>query len=97
MNRNFDISKYAVVLPSLNPTEKLLGVIDGILEAGFGSIILIDDGSAPEFKEPFRTQKLWSMDWSEEGIKNDPPIDYKAPYEGLDSVNTKDRKPSDVD
>lgn len=52
--KNFDISKYAVILPSLNPTDKLCSVIDGIIEAGFQNIILVDDGSAPEFKEPFR-------------------------------------------
>jgi len=50
-----------------------------------------------QFKEPFRTKHLWSMDWSEEGIANDAPINYKAPYEGVDSVNSKDRKDSGID
>ena len=54
MANKFDISKYAVILPSLNPTDKLCAVVDGVIEAGFGSIILVDDGSAAEFKEPFR-------------------------------------------
>ncbi len=54
MAKNFDISKYAVILPSLNPTDKLCAVVDGVIEAGFGCIIVVDDGSAPEFKEPFR-------------------------------------------
>lgn len=33
-----------------------------------------------KFEYPFRTKKLWSMDWSPEGIANDPPIDYVPPY-----------------
>lgn len=53
MSKSFDINKYAVILPSLNPTEKLCGVVDGLIEVGFGSIILIDDGSGEEFKGIF--------------------------------------------
>lgn len=53
MTKTFDISKYAVILPSLNPTDKLCEVVDGVIAAGFGSVILVDDGSAEEFKEPF--------------------------------------------
>ncbi len=53
MNNSFDINKYAVILPSLNPTEKLCGVVEDLISTGFGSIILVDDGSAAEFQEPF--------------------------------------------
>jgi len=41
------------VVPSLNPDEKLCGVVDGLIDAGFDDIIVIDDGSAPEFKNNF--------------------------------------------
>lgn len=44
-----------------------------------------------KFKEPFRTKKLWSMDWSEEGIAKDQPADYTPPYE------KKSKEQSDVD
>ena len=54
MKNTFDIKKYAVILPSLNPTEKLTSVVDSVIEAGFGSVIVIDDGSGTEFKAPFR-------------------------------------------
>ncbi len=54
MNKNFEIEKCAVILPSLNPTEKLCGVVSALIETGFSSIIVVDDGSAAEFKEPFR-------------------------------------------
>lgn len=43
-----DLSKISVVLPSLDPDEKLIAVVDGLLEYGFTDIILINDGSKPE-------------------------------------------------
>ncbi len=43
-----DLSRVSVVLPSLDPDEKLTAVIDGLLEYGFTDIILINDGSKPE-------------------------------------------------
>ena len=43
-----DLSKISVVLPSLDPDEKLHLVIDGLLEYGFSHIILVNDGSKPE-------------------------------------------------
>ena len=42
------IKDISVVLPSLDPDEKLLSTIDGLLEVGFSDIILINDGSKPE-------------------------------------------------
>ena len=43
-----DLSKISVVLPSLDPDEKLAIVIDGLLEYGFSDIILVNDGSKQE-------------------------------------------------
>ena len=43
-----DISKVSVVLPSLDPDEKLTTGINGLLEYGFTDIILVNDGSKPE-------------------------------------------------
>ena len=43
-----DLSKISVVLPSLDPDEKLIAVVDGLLEHGFSDIILINDGSKQE-------------------------------------------------
>ena len=43
-----DLSKISVVLPSLDPDEKLIAVVDGLLEYGFSDIILVNDGSKPE-------------------------------------------------
>lgn len=47
MNMN-DLSHVSVVLPSLDPDDKLVAVVDGLLEYGFSDIILINDGSKPE-------------------------------------------------
>lgn len=43
-----DLSGVSVILPSLDPDEKLTAVIDGLLEYGFQDIILVNDGSKPE-------------------------------------------------
>ncbi len=43
-----DLSQISVVLPSLDPDEKLTAVIDGLLEYGFTDIILVNDGSKEE-------------------------------------------------
>jgi len=37
-----------VIVPSLDPDEKLLRVVRGIAEAGFSRLILVNDGSKPE-------------------------------------------------
>lgn len=43
-----DLSNISVILPSLDPDEKLPIVIEGLLEVGFRDILLINDGSKPE-------------------------------------------------
>ncbi len=49
------LSKVSVILPSLDPDEKLLAVVDGLLEYGFEDIILVNDGSKPENLHYFET------------------------------------------
>ena len=46
-----------------------------------------------KFENPFRTEKQWRVDWNAEAIE----VDYKAPYEGLDSPNAKVKSKSDTD
>ena len=43
-----DLSDISVVLPSLDPDDKLVAVIDGLLQYGFTDIILVNDGSKKE-------------------------------------------------
>ena len=50
-----DLRNISVVLPSLDPDEKLLAVVDGLLGAGFTDIILINDGSKKENLHYFET------------------------------------------
>ena len=45
MSKLTDIS---IVLPSLDPDEKLHIVINGLIEQGFSDIILVNDGSKAE-------------------------------------------------
>lgn len=49
------LSQVSIVLPSLDPDEKLLCVIDGLIRAGFDDIILVNDGSKPENMHYFET------------------------------------------
>ncbi len=42
-----------VIIPMLNPDDKAKEVIDGVIAKGFDKIIVVDDGSAAEYKEPF--------------------------------------------
>jgi len=48
--KNFDVT---VIVPSLNPDDKLKGVVEDLLEAGFDDIVVINDGSASEYVENF--------------------------------------------
>jgi hypothetical protein len=46
-----------------------------------------------KYENPFRTEKPWRVDWSQEAIE----VDYKAPYEGLDSPNARERNNTETD
>ena len=43
-----NLNNISIILPSLDPDEKLPAVIEGLLEVGFRDILLINDGSKPE-------------------------------------------------
>ncbi len=45
-----------------------------------------------KFHSPFRTEKQWSIDWNSDAVE----VDYKPPYEGLDSPNAR-KHDSDTD
>ncbi len=49
------LTDVSVILPSLDPDEKLLAVVEGLLAYGFSDIILINDGSKPENLHFFET------------------------------------------
>ena len=43
-----------IVIPSLNPDEKFNSTVDGMINAGFKYVVMVDDGSGEEYKEPFQ-------------------------------------------
>lgn len=50
---NNTLKSIMVIVPSLNPDEKLLQVVEGMLHAGFSNILIVDDGSQPEHAQTF--------------------------------------------
>lgn len=50
--KNTDIT---VVLPSLNPDEKLTNTVNALIEKGFHDIIVVNDGSDEAHLSPFKT------------------------------------------
>ncbi len=42
-----------VLIPSLSPDERLVTYTDSLLEAGFGCVLVVDDGSAQEYQPIF--------------------------------------------
>lgn len=50
--KNTDVT---VVLPSLNPDEKLINTVNALLEKGFHDIIVVNDGSDEAHLSPFET------------------------------------------
>lgn len=48
--------RITVIIPSLNPDEKLRCTVAELESAGFDDIIVVDDGSAPDFKCNFPDQ-----------------------------------------
>ncbi len=53
------MKEIAIILPSLNPDEKLLRVVGKLVQAGFQDIIIINDGSDEQHLEPFRQLASW--------------------------------------
>ncbi|MGN0160860.1 MAG: glycosyltransferase [Lachnospiraceae bacterium] len=46
-----------VIIPSLNPDEKLMMVVNSLIETGFNDIVLVNDGSDADHMEPFNKAK----------------------------------------
>ncbi len=47
------ILKVSVIIPSLNPDNKLIQVVDALVAKGFDDIILVNDGSDKAHMQPF--------------------------------------------
>ena len=44
-----------IIIPSLNPDEKLVQVVEGLIEKGFKDVVLVNDGSDENHMWPFET------------------------------------------
>jgi len=51
----------SVIIPSLNPDDKLINVVDSLIEYGFDDIILINDGSDEAHMDQFNYLKKYSQ------------------------------------
>ena len=47
--------KVSVIIPSLNPDQKLVDVVDAVINEGFDDIIIVNDGSDKDHLWPFET------------------------------------------
>ena len=47
------LAKVTVIIPSLNPDEKLKKTVQGLINVGFTDIVLINDGSKAECEQNF--------------------------------------------
>ena len=48
-----------VIIPSLNPDEKIVSTVKSLIDAGFEDIVLVDDGSKEEYKARFEEAKAF--------------------------------------
>ena len=52
-----DLQRVTIVIPSLEPDEKMLTLISELSKAGFSDIIIVDDGSGPKYNYYFDKAK----------------------------------------
>lgn len=45
--------RVSVIIPAYRPDQKLIGTLEGLCQAGFTDILVVDDGSGPEFAPIF--------------------------------------------
>lgn len=50
--------KVTAVVPSYEPDEKLIQVVDGLLAEGFDDIVVVNDGSHEGHLQPFAGGRL---------------------------------------
>jgi len=51
------LSKISIIIPVLNPSERLVRVVNELIEAGFCDIIIVNDGSDTAYSNPFESIK----------------------------------------
>ena len=51
--------KYAIVIPALNPDEKMTAFVRELVQAGYENIVLVNDGSKQEYVRYFDEAAAW--------------------------------------
>ena len=55
--KEVDITQTVILIPSLNPDEKMINLIKNLRDGGFLHIVCVDDGSAEEYRHYFDEAK----------------------------------------
>lgn len=58
MSERYDVTDLTIIIPSLNPDEKLIKTLDGLLDKGFKKIVVVDDGSDQMHQTPFHYAEI---------------------------------------
>ena len=48
------MNQVSVIIPAYRPEQTLIGTLEGLLQSGFTDILVVDDGSGPEFSSIFQ-------------------------------------------
>ena len=51
------MNKTVIIIPSLEPDEKLVNLIENLTQAGLSEILLVDDGSGSDYQQIFDSVK----------------------------------------
>ena len=54
-----EFSNITIIIPSLNPDEKLKPLINELYDNGFDDIVIVNDGSAPEYRKYFPDEEKY--------------------------------------
>ncbi len=60
--KEVDITQTVILIPSLNPDEKMITLVKNLREGGFLHIVCVDDGSAEEYRHYFDEAKELGCD-----------------------------------
>ena len=52
--RREGMNRVSVIIPAYRPDQKLMGTLEGLCQAGFTDLLVVDDGSGPEFAPLFQ-------------------------------------------
>ena len=60
-------ARLAVVIPAYKPSTGLVDVVRTLSQKGLPAIVIVDDGSGPDFQETFSAERRDSHSWESAG------------------------------